>query len=195
MRPAPKRAWRRSANASSRHRSAVRQRARGTERFGSPEANRDAFALFEIHPLWSRLPRKETVMTLTYRTATVDGLKVFYRTAGDPKHPAGLLLHGFPTSSHMFRDLIPALADRYHVVAPDLPGFGFSDAPDRKSFKYSFEHLAEVIERFTETIGFNRYAVYVFDYGAPLGFRLAIRHPDRIPAVISQNGNASLQGL
>src|SRR5262249_9569178 len=92
----------------------------------------------------------EIVMTLTYRTATVDGLKVFYRTAGDPKHPALLLLHGFPTSSHMFRDLIPALADRYHVVAPDLPGFGFTDAPDRGRFKYSFEHLTDVIDRFTE---------------------------------------------
>ena len=134
-------------------------------------------------------------MTLTYRTATVDGLKVFYRTAGDPKHPAVLLLHGFPTSSHMFRDLIPALADRYHVVAPDLPGFGFSDAPDRKSFKYSFEHLAEVIDRFTEVLKLSRYAIYVFDYGAPVGFRLALRHPERITALISQNGNAYLQGL
>ena len=134
-------------------------------------------------------------MTLTYRTATVDGLKVFYRTAGDPKHPAVLLLHGFPTSSHMFRDLIPALADRYYVVAPDLPGFGFTDAPDRKSFKYSFEHLADLIDRFTEALKLNRYAIYVFDYGAPVGFRLALRHPERITAVISQNGNAYLEGL
>lgn len=134
-------------------------------------------------------------MTLTYRTATVDGLKVFYRTAGDPKHPAVLLLHGFPASSHMFRDLIPALADRYYVVAPDLPGFGFTDAPDRNRFKYSFEHLAEVIDRFTEVLKLNRYAIYVFDYGAPIGFRLALRHPERITAVISQNGNAYLEGL
>jgi pimeloyl-ACP methyl ester carboxylesterase len=134
-------------------------------------------------------------MTLTYRTATVDGLKVFYRTAGDPKHPAVLLLHGFPTSSHMFRDLIPALADRYHVVAPDLPGFGFTDAPDRGRFKYSFEHLTDVIDRFTEVLKLNRYAIYVFDYGAPVGFRLAVRHPERITAVISQNGNAYLEGL
>ena len=134
-------------------------------------------------------------MTLTYRTATVDGLKVFYRTAGDPKHPVLLLLHGFPTSSHMFRDLIPALADRYHVVAPDLPGFGFTDAPDRGRFKYSFEHLTDVIDRFTEVLKLNRYAIYVFDYGAPVGFRLAIRHPERITAVISQNGNAYLEGL
>src|SRR3974377_1083850 len=140
-------------------------------------------------------PRKETVMTLTYRTATVDGLNVFYRTTGDPKHPALLLLHGFPTSSLMFPDLLPAWGDRYHVVAPDLPGFGFTDAPDRKSFKYSFEHLAEVIDRFTEVLKLSRYAIYVFDYGAPVGFRLALRHPERIAAVISQNGNAYLQGL
>jgi pimeloyl-ACP methyl ester carboxylesterase len=134
-------------------------------------------------------------MTLTYRTASVDGLNVFYRQAGDPQAPTVLLLHGFPTSSHMFRDLIPALADRYHVVAPDLPGFGFSDAPDRASFDYSFEHLADVIDRFTELLGLARYAIYVFDYGAPVGLRLALRHPERIAAIISQNGNAYLDGL
>jgi pimeloyl-ACP methyl ester carboxylesterase len=134
-------------------------------------------------------------MTLSYRTAIVDGLRVFYRSAGDPKQPAVLLLHGFPTSSHMFRDLIPALADRYYVVAPDLPGFGYTDAPDRKTFKYSFENLADVIDRFTEVLKLNRYAIYVFDYGAPVGFRLALRHPERISAVISQNGNAYLEGL
>jgi pimeloyl-ACP methyl ester carboxylesterase len=134
-------------------------------------------------------------MTLTYRTASIDGLKMFYREAGDPKAPTVLLLHGFPTSSHMYRELIPALADRYHVVAPDLPGFGFSDAPDRSSFKYSFDHLADVIDRFTEVVGLSRYALYVFDYGAPIGFRLAIRHPERITALISQNGNAYLEGL
>ena len=134
-------------------------------------------------------------MTLTYRTASVDGLKVFYREAGDPKAPTVLLLHGFPTSSHMYRDLIPALADRYHVVAPDLPGFGFTEAPDRAGFKYSFERLAEVIDRFTEVVGLSRYALYVFDYGAPVGFRLAVRHPERITALISQNGNAYVEGL
>jgi pimeloyl-ACP methyl ester carboxylesterase len=138
---------------------------------------------------------KEIAMTLTYRTVMVDDLKVFYRTAGDVKKPAVLLLHGFPTSSHMFRELIPALADRYYVVAPDLPGFGYTDAPDRKTFKYSFEHLADVIERFTEALKLNRYAIYVFDYGAPVGFRLALRHPERISAIISQNGNAYLEGL
>jgi len=134
-------------------------------------------------------------MTPTYRTASVDGLKVFYRESGDPKAPSVLLLHGFPTSSHMYRELIPALADRYHVVAPDLPGFGFTDAPDRSGFKYSFDHLANVIERFTEVLGLNRYALYIFDYGAPVGFRLAMHHPERITALISQNGNAYLEGL
>ena len=134
-------------------------------------------------------------MTPTYRSASMDGLKMFYREAGDPKAPTVLLLHGFPTSSHMYRELIPALTDRYHVVAPDLPGFGFSDAPDRSSFKYSFDHLADVIDRFTEVVGLSRYALYVFDYGAPIGFRLAIRHPERITALISQNGNAYLEGL
>ncbi len=134
-------------------------------------------------------------MTLTYRTASVDGLNVFYREAGDVTAPTVLLLHGFPTSSHMYRELIPALADRYHVIAPDLPGFGFTDAPDRAGFKYTFEHLTDVIERFTETLGLSHYTLFVFDYGAPVGFRLALRHPERIAAVISQNGNAYLEGL
>lgn len=131
----------------------------------------------------------------TYRTATVDGLQVFYREAGDPAAPAVLLLHGFPTSSHMFRDLIPALADRYRVVAPDLPGFGFTDAPDRGRFAYSFDRLADVVEGFIEAVGLDRYALYVFDYGAPVGFRLATRHPERVTALISQNGNAYEEGL
>lgn len=134
-------------------------------------------------------------MTLTYRTTSVHGLDVFYREAGAVTAPTILLLHGFPTSSHMFRNLIPALADHYHVVAPDLPGFGFTDAPDATNFKYTFDHLAEVIEGFTEKLGLDRYAVYVFDYGAPIGFRLALRHPERITALISQNGNAYLEGL
>jgi pimeloyl-ACP methyl ester carboxylesterase len=134
-------------------------------------------------------------MRPTYRTASVDGLMVFYREAGDPQAPAVLLLHGFPASSHMYRDLIPALADRYHVVAPDLPGFGFTEAPNRSDFKYSFDHLAEVTERFTEVLGLHHYALYVFDYGAPVGFRLAIHHPERITALISQNGNAYVEGL
>jgi pimeloyl-ACP methyl ester carboxylesterase len=130
-----------------------------------------------------------------YKHAAVDGLKIFYREAGPTNAPAILLLHGFPTSSHMFRNLIPALADRYHVVAPDLPGFGFSDSPDRKQFRYTFEHLAKVIGTFTETIDLQQYALYVFDYGAPVGFRLALAHPERVTAIISQNGNAYEEGL
>jgi pimeloyl-ACP methyl ester carboxylesterase len=136
-----------------------------------------------------------SVPTTTYQTASVDGLKVFYREAGNPKSPVVLLLHGFPTSSHMYRELIPALADRYRVVAPDLPGFGYTEAPDRKNFKYTFDHLAEVMERLTENLGLIRFALYVFDYGAPVGFRLAVRHPERITALISQNGNAYEEGL
>ena len=130
-----------------------------------------------------------------YRTADVDGFKVFYRQAGPADAPKLLLLHGFPSAGHMFRDLIPLLADRFHLVAPDLPGFGQSDMPPREKFKYTFDNIAGVIDRFTEVIGFDRFAVYVFDYGAPTGFRLAVRHPERITAVISQNGNAYEEGL
>ncbi|WCM18593.1 alpha/beta hydrolase [Paraburkholderia bryophila] len=132
---------------------------------------------------------------ISYRTADVDGFNVFYREAGRPGAPKLLLLHGFPSSGHMFRDLIPKLADRFHIVAPDLPGFGQSDMPARETFAYTFDNLANVIDRFTEVIGFDRYAVYVFDYGAPTGFRLALRHPERITAIISQNGNAYEEGL
>jgi pimeloyl-ACP methyl ester carboxylesterase len=130
-----------------------------------------------------------------YRKVDVDGMKVFYREAGPVDAPALLLLHGFPSAGHMFRELIPALADRFRVVAPDLPGFGQSDMPSRDKFTYSFAKLAEVIERFTEVIGLARFAIYAFDYGAPTGFRLAVRHPERISAIISQNGNAYEEGL
>lgn len=132
---------------------------------------------------------------IRYRKADVDGLKVFYREAGRPDAPTLLLLHGFPTAGHMFRELIPMLANRFHLVAPDLPGFGQSDMPSRERFSYTFARLAEVIERFTEVIGLARFSIYVFDYGAPTGFRLAVRHPERISAIISQNGNAYEDGL
>jgi len=132
---------------------------------------------------------------LAHRFVTVDGVNIFYRAAGLPNAPALLLLHGFPNSSHMFRNLMPALADNWRVVAPDLPGFGFSDAPDRSSFVYTFDHLTDIVDKFMVAVGIDRYALYVFDYGAPVGFRLAVRHPDRITAIISQNGNAYEEGL
>jgi pimeloyl-ACP methyl ester carboxylesterase len=130
-----------------------------------------------------------------YRTAAVGDHRIFYREAGNPGHPTLLLLHGFPSSSHMFRNLIPLLADRFYIVAPDLPGFGFSESLPQSQFKYTFDNLAKVIEAFTETIGLMRYALYVFDYGAPVGFRLAVAHPERVTAIVSQNGNAYEEGL
>ena len=130
-----------------------------------------------------------------YRTVGVDGLSIFYREAGPKGAPTILLLHGFPSAGHMFRDLMPRLMDQFHVVAPDLPGFGQSDMPSRHDFTYTFENIAKVIDRFTEVIGLPRFTIYVFDYGAPVGFRLAAWHPDRISAIISQNGNAYEEGL
>ena len=132
---------------------------------------------------------------INYRTAEVDGLKIFYREAGPADAPTLLLLHGFPSAGHMFRDLIPLLAERFHLVAPDLPGFGQSDMPSRDSFKYTFDNLAAAISRFTEVIGQRRFAIYIFDYGAPVGLRIAAKHPERITAIISQNGNAYEEGL
>src|SRR5579864_249483 len=149
----------------------------------------------QTHPHPSPASQKEVRAVIHYRTTKVGLYQVFYREAGDPHAPTLLLLHGFPTSSHMFRELIPLLADRYHIVAPDLPGFGFSEAPPRGGFRYSFDNLTKVIDGFTEVVGLKRYAIYVFDYGAPVGFRLALAHPERITAIISQNGNAYEEGL
>ena len=135
------------------------------------------------------------MLKVSFRKVDVDGLKIFYREAGSKDAPTILLLHGFPSASHMFRDLIPKLADRFHVIAPDLPGFGQSDMPDRSAFTYTFDNIARVIERLMEVVELDRYAIYVFDYGAPTGFRLATWHPERVNAIISQNGNAYAEGL
>ena len=137
---------------------------------------------------------EEDVRT-AHRTVEVDGLSIFYREAGPRGAPVVLLLHGFPTSSRMFRNLIPALADRFHVVAPDYPGFGGSSMPPLGTFDYTFDRLAQVMERFTERLGLTRYSLYVQDYGAPVGFRLAVRHPERVQALVIQNGNAYDEGL
>jgi pimeloyl-ACP methyl ester carboxylesterase len=130
-----------------------------------------------------------------YKTRQVGDVEVFYREAGPVDAPVILLLHGFPTASHMFRDLIPLLTDRYRLIAPDLPGFGQTKAPPRGTFDYTFDRLATVIEGFTEALSLHRYALYIFDYGAPVGLRLATRHPDRVSAIISQNGNAYVDGF
>jgi pimeloyl-ACP methyl ester carboxylesterase len=132
---------------------------------------------------------------MRHRTAKVDGIEVFYREAGDPQNPTILLLHGLPSSSHMFRDLIPQLAGDFHLVAPDLPGFGYTESPPADQFAYTFDHLAETIDGLTEALGLTRFALYVFDYGAPVGLRIAAKHPDRIAGLIVQNGNAYVEGL
>lgn len=134
-------------------------------------------------------------MSIRFDTVDVDGLRVFYRETGERSRPTVLLLHGFPSASHMFRDLIPELSNQYHLVAPDLPGFGMTEQPAREKFAYTFEHISDVIDRFTEILGMDKFALYVFDYGAPVGFRLALKHPERISAVITQNGNTYLEGV
>ena len=130
-----------------------------------------------------------------YRNKNVDGLNIFYREAGSADRPTIVLLHGYPSSSHMFRELIPRLAEKYHVIAADMPGFGYSDAPSKDEFVYSFEHLAEVMDKFLDAIGVAKYSIYVQDYGSPVGFRLFAKHPERIQAIVSQNGNAYEEGL
>jgi pimeloyl-ACP methyl ester carboxylesterase len=136
-----------------------------------------------------------TTAKVAYRTVKIDGLDIFYREAGPQDAPAVLLLHGFPTSSHMFRNLIPALAGEFHLVAPDYPGFGDSSMPTVEQFEYTFDHLAAVIEKFTEQVGLQKYTLYVQDYGAPVGYRLAVKHPERVEALVVQNGNAYDEGL
>ncbi len=132
---------------------------------------------------------------VTYKTVKIDGLDIFYREAGSPANPTVLLLHGFPTSSQMFRNLMPKLADRYHVVAPDYPGYGYSSAPPVDKFEYTFDNLANVVDKFAQSLKLERYSLYVMDYGAPVGYRLAVKHPERVQALIVQNGNAYDEGL
>jgi pimeloyl-ACP methyl ester carboxylesterase len=143
----------------------------------------------------SHLSSESSVPRTTIHRIEADGIEVFYRAAGDPMAPVILLLHGFPASSFMYRDLIPRLADKYRVIAPDLPGFGFTRVPSERGYKYSFDALASTVEAFTNGLELQRYAIYVFDYGAPTGFRLAMAHPERITAIVSQNGNAYEEGL
>ena len=146
-------------------------------------------------PMTAVAQTEPAASTVRYHQMKVDGVSIFYREAGPTSAPTILLLHGYPSSSYMFRDLIPLLADRYHVIAPDYPGFGNSDAPSPETFAYTFDHLADVIERFTEALGLTRYALYMQDYGGPVGFRLAARHPERISALIVQNANAYEEGV
>lgn len=136
-----------------------------------------------------------TTASVSYRTVKIDGINIFYREAGPKNAPTVLLLHGFPTSSQMFRNLIPLLADRYHVIAPDYPGYGQSDMPAMAKFTYSFDNLAGVVDKFTQALGLTRYALYVQDYGAPIGYRIAAAHPERVSAIVVQNGNAYDEGI
>lgn len=149
--------------------------------------------------IWSSSIKAQTInkpeTVITYNTVKIDGLDVFYREAGDRRKPTILLLHGFPTSSFMFRNLIPQLADKFHVVAPDYPGYGQSSMPKVNEFNYTFENLTNVVEKFTNAIGLTKYSLYVQDYGAPVGFRLAVKHPEKVQALIVQNGNAYEEGL
>ena len=161
----------------------------------SAQTAKRAFAP-ETPEMLSRPTEIQAAVPLTsVRKVEADGVQVFYRVAGDPSTPVILLLHGFPTSSFMFHELIPRLADRYRVIAPDLPGFGFTEVSAERKYTYSFEALAVTLDAFTRALGLNRYAIYVFDYGAPTGLRLAMAHPERVTAIVSQNGNAYEDGL
>jgi pimeloyl-ACP methyl ester carboxylesterase len=143
-------------------------------------------------------PRPATVNSTSktfFKTTDIDGIKIFYREAGSPDKPTIVLLHGFPTSSHMFRNLIPVLAQNYHVIAPDYPGYGYSDMPSMKDFDYSFDHIADLTDKFLQKLGISKYSLYVMDYGAPIGFRIAASHPERIQTLIVQNGNAYDEGI
>ena len=132
---------------------------------------------------------------IKYKTIIIEDTEIFYRESGNPKNPSILLLHGFPSSSFMFRDLIPKLSDEYYLISPDYPGFGKTKSPIRSSFTYSFENISNIIDKFTEKIGLTKYSIYVFDYGAPIGFRLALKHPEKIQSIITQNGNIYEEGL
>ena len=141
------------------------------------------------------MARADNLTDVSYRTVTIENVEIFYREAGNPKNPTLLLLHGFPTSSHMFRDLIPELADKYHLIAPDYPGYGFSSMPSVDDFDYSFDNIARLMEQFADEIELDRFSLYLMDYGAPVGFRIAASRPDRIDTLIIQNGNAYVEGI
>jgi pimeloyl-ACP methyl ester carboxylesterase len=141
------------------------------------------------------MAKEKQRMAVTHKTVNIDGLEIFYREAGSAENPAVLLLHGFPTSSQMFRNLMPQLASGYHLVAPDYPGFGESSSPPVHQFEYTFDNLANVVDKFTQALKLDRYCLYVMDYGAPVGYRLAVKHPERVQALIVQNGNAYEEGL
>jgi pimeloyl-ACP methyl ester carboxylesterase len=150
-----------------------------------------AFNFVSLQPVLAT----ETLSDVKYKTVTVEGQEIFYREAGDPSNPTILLLHGFPTSSHMFRELIPELSEQYHLVAPDYPGFGHSSMPAVTEFDYSFDNLGNIVDKFIDTVGLKKYSLYLMDYGAPVGFRVATQHPERVESLIIQNGNAYEEGI
>jgi pimeloyl-ACP methyl ester carboxylesterase len=152
-------------------------------------------AMLAMASLASAGESQQATTRIVYKTRQIDGIGIFYREAGSPQRPTLVLLHGFPSSSHMFRDLIPKLAGRYHVIAADMPGYGYSDQPPPDKFTYTFDHIANVMDHFLDSVGVKKYSVYMQDYGAPIGFRLLVKHPNRIQSIISQDGNAYTEGL